>query len=184
MIKAFGQGRTIFSGLQIVLLALLLLPQLAWAQPEVTTATHAARTTTVSTLDTYDASDPGPVDTDFGPMGAALVRMVIALGAVCLLAYLVLGKALPKLMRVEPPTAPQRILRIVDRLALDQRRSVMVLKMGEQHFLVGATEHGIQLLSRLDADDVENALQQAALEGPAPLKRFSNLFLRSPNKES
>jgi flagellar biogenesis protein FliO len=113
----------------------------------------------------------------------AIVQMVFVLGAICLLAYLVLGKMLPKLMRIEQPVAQRRIVSVIDRLPLDQRRSILVMRIGGLYFLVGVTEHGISLISRLDSDDVETAL--ASAEAPRPtLGRLAGALLGRSQKES
>lgn len=114
---------------------------------------------------------------DLPSLGFAFFKMILVLGAVCLLAYLSLGKLLPRLMRVQQPIAGRRIMHVVDRLPIDQRRSIMIIKTGEElYFMVGVTEQGITLLSRLDADDVDNALETATVE-PPKLGRLAGALL-------
>lgn len=122
---------------------------------------------------------------DASDLFGALIQMVLVLGVVCALAYLLLGKVLPKLMRVQTPTAPHRMLEVVDRLPLDPRRSIMVIRLGERFFLVGATEQGINLLSRLETEEVEEALATAAARRDATsLSRFAGNLLSRSRKES
>jgi flagellar protein FliO/FliZ len=122
---------------------------------------------------------------DLGDMGMALLQMLLMLGLVCLLAYFLLGKALPRLMRVQQPTAPRQMLEVVDRLPLDQRRSIMVIKLGDRYFLVGATEAGISLLSRLESDEIEDALAAAdARREATSLSRFAGNLLGRARRES
>jgi flagellar protein FliO/FliZ len=110
--------------------------------------------------------------------------MMLTLGAVCLLAYLSLGKLLPRLMRVQQPIAGRNILQVVDRLPIDQRRSIMIIKTGEElYYLVGVTDHGINLLSRLDADDIDTALATAVTPEPPRLGRFAQALLGRSQKE-
>lgn len=90
-------------------------------------------------------------------IGLQFLHTLFVLGAVCLLAYLILGKALPRILRVPMPTASQRLMTVVDRLPLDPKRSILIVAMGEQHFMVGSTEQGLTLLSRLDGGDVRDA---------------------------
>jgi flagellar protein FliO/FliZ len=106
-----------------------------------------------------------------------LVKMVFTLGAVCLLAYLLLGKLLPKLLRIEPPVAQRRIMQVIDRLPLDQRRSILVLRIGDQYFLVGASEGGIHLISKLDADEIIGTLAAQDVEKPS-LGKLASLLSR------
>ncbi len=105
------------------------------------------------------------------------VRTVIMLTAVSLLAYLLLGKLLPRLMRIEPPTAPRRLLKVVDRLAIDQKRSIMVLKLGDEYYLVGAAEQNISMMSKLDSDRVERLLAETEIPSPG-FSRLNDLFRR------
>jgi flagellar biogenesis protein FliO len=112
-------------------------------------------------------------------LGTQLVNTVIALGAVVLLAYLLLGKALPKLMRIEPPVANRKVMQVIDRLPLDQRRSILVVRIGEQYFLVGASEGGINLIAKLEADEVAAALATQEAEKPT-LGRLATMLSRKP----
>lgn len=144
-------------------------PEFAAALAEAESADDVEKTSTA------DASD----------MFGALLQMVLVLGVVCALAYLLLGKVLPKIMRVQTPTAPHRMLEIVDRLPLDPRRSIMVIKLGGRFFLVGATEQGINLLSRLETEEVEEALATAAARRDSTsLSRFAGNLLSRSRKES
>ncbi|MEQ8273146.1 MAG: flagellar biosynthetic protein FliO [Deltaproteobacteria bacterium] len=143
--------------------------------PEFAAALAEAESADVEKTSTADATE----------MFGALVQMVLVLAVVCALAYLLLGKVLPKLMRVQTPTAPHRMLEVVDRLPLDPRRSIMVIKLGERFFLVGATEQGINLLSRLETEEVEDALASAAARRDSTsLSRFAGNLLSRTRKES
>lgn len=121
------------------------------------------------------------IDDDRSLFGA-VIQMVVVLGGVCLLVYLVLGKLLPRLMRVPNPSGRTRLMRVVDRLPIDQRRSMMLVAIGEEYFLVGASETGITLISRLDADTVRSA--EASL-GPerSGLGRFAEALGGRGSKE-
>ena len=119
--------------------------------------------------------------------GRAFLEMVLVLGGVCLLAYLVLGKLLPRVLRVPAPSASGRLLSVVDRLAIDPRRSILVIRMGEHHFLVGNAENGMSMLARLDARAVQEALDAARMENPSPapwVGLTSLLHKRKPFEES
>jgi flagellar biogenesis protein FliO len=117
-------------------------------------------------------------------LATMLVQMVVVLGAVALLAYVLLGKGLPKLLKVEQPLASRRLLQVMDRLMIDQRRAIMVMKMGDAYFLVGSTEHGINLLSRLDPGEVEAALASTRDGARDPRAGgLAALLGRRPSKE-
>jgi flagellar biogenesis protein FliO len=137
-------------------------------------------------MDKIDKDDPNSAGGTAGiprerTFTEAFIQMVLYLGAICLLAYLVLGKVLPRFLRIDPPIAQRRIVQVVDRLPIDQRRSIMVLKIGDLYFLVGSSEHGIGLLSRLEPDEVENALANAEVQKPS-LGRLAGVFARRSQK--
>ena len=123
-------------------------------------------------------------ENDLPSLSYMFFKMVLTLGAVCLLVYLSLGKLLPKLMRVQAPIASRRILQVVDRLPIDQRRSIMIIKSGEElYYLVGVSENGINLLSRIDSDEIDSALATATVPEPPRLGRFAQALLGRSNKE-
>ncbi len=129
-----------------------------------------------------DASGGGAAEpTD--SLWPTFIRTVIMLSAVCLLAYLLLGKLMPRLMNIEPPTAPRRLLKVVDRLAIDQKRSVMILQLGDDYFLVGAAEQNITLMSKLDAEQIERLVAESGPSNPG-LARLGDLFVRRHAKGS
>ena len=134
-------------------------------------------------LEDVAAWEPTMVKTDQGQdlpsLGYMFFKMLLVLGAVCLLAYLSLGKLLPKLLRIQPPTANRKILQVVDRLPIDQRRSIMIVRTGEEaYFLVGVTDQGINLLSRLDSDELDPALAVEDQEPPKLGKLAQSLLGR------
>lgn len=121
--------------------------------------------------------------TDTSDVGWGAVRAFFALGAVVLLAYLLLGKGLPKLLKIEQPVAQRRIMQVIDRLPIDQRRSMMVVRIQDEYFLVGSTESTINLISKLDGEGVGAALEiaQARMEAEKPsLGRLASLLSRKP----
>lgn len=77
-----------------------------------------------------------------------LLRTLVALGLVCVLAYILVRWVLP---RLQFPTATHRLIRIVDTIALDARRSLYVVEVTNRWLLIGSSEAGVQLISELDA---------------------------------
>jgi len=80
------------------------------------------------------------------------VQTVLALGFVCLLAYVVLRVVLP---RLNVATSSRSMVRVVDRTALDQRRSLFVIEVTGRWLLIAASEGGVELISELDPDKAE-----------------------------
>lgn len=181
-----------FAPLGIVLLALTGVSGPAEAADPETSTTAAASTgpthpeaTTSGVVDAAELDAAFEADEDealggYDPsLGQSFLEMMLVLGFVALLAYLLLAKLLPRLARLPVPTSRQRILTIVDRLPVDTRASLLIVKMGEQHFLVGHSEHGLSLLARLESADVSEALAAAhAQVPPTPWEGLSSLLGR------
>lgn len=155
----------------------------AWAETPTETSSHAAG----DDLDArFEADEASGFDSYEGPgFGQTFFEMVVVLGGVCLLAYLLLGKLLPRLLRVPGSLGSRRLLTVIDRMPLDPKRSILIVKMGEQHFLIGNSEHGLTLLSRLDANEVRDAMAAAEAEQMTPSWTgwTSLLKRRSPREE-
>ncbi|MFI5085906.1 MAG: FliO/MopB family protein [Actinomycetales bacterium] len=100
-----------------------------------------------------------------------VLRVVLSLGAVVLLLWLVArrlaksGGGLPGRGRTADP------LRVVARRGVGQKASVVVLETGGQRFLLGVTEHGINVLHTAEAEaEPDFALSMAAARaGVEPL---------------
>ena len=182
---------------------LVMAPAATYAQSEAATTTAAAAAAQddlrmeaelarleaeAARLDAINAgTERGEVD---GPtLGAQLVKMIIMLTAVCLLAYLLLGRLLPKLMQLNPAVRhsmtampPRGLIAVVDRLSLDPKRTVYVIRVGEELFLVGVTEQGMNMLSKLVLEDLPVDDKGASALGG--LSRFASLLTQRPEKES
>lgn len=144
----------------------------AWAQealPSSTTALEARRIREESErLEAIAAAEelrPESREIDFG---AQLARSFLMLAGVVLFTYLVLGKGLPRLMRLTPAgrrvmigVESRGLIEVVDRLPLEPRRLVYVLKVGQAHYLVGSAEQGMTLLAELASEDIDAAKQLA-----------------------
>ena len=90
-----------------------------------------------------------------GGYGVALAQSLLALVAVCILAWVVLrwsaGRGLGSL------GGGQRI-RVIERAHLDARRTLYLVQIGERAFLVGAGESGApSLLAELPASELPPA---------------------------
>lgn len=142
----------------------------------------------------YEAAVPdraAPEGRDQAPISfyAQMVQMVLMLVAICALAYLLLGKLLPRLLgmttagrRAMITTPTQGVLQVVDRLPLDPRRAFMVVRVGEEHFLVGVADQSMSLIARLD-DSTFTAEPAAPVGGTKLLGPFARLLERRMDKE-
>jgi flagellar biogenesis protein FliO len=103
------------------------------------------------------------------------VQTICALGFVCLLAYVVLKVALPRLNVIG---AGKSMVHIVDRTALDQRRSLYVVEVTGRWLLIGASEGGLQLIRELDPEQAEQEAE--ALNAGARAGRARAPFTEAP----
>lgn len=86
---------------------------------------------------------------DYGMM---LIKMIIALGLVCLLAYAVLRWGVG---RLAGGRAGGEHMQVLGRLALGPNRTIMVVQVGPRFLVLGNTETEISLLSELSAENAQ-----------------------------
>jgi flagellar protein FliO/FliZ len=101
-------------------------------------------------------ADDGPIKPEqFQTGGSVLwmfVQTILALGFVCLLAYLLLSVVLP---RLKVGSSNRTMIHVMDRTPLDQRRSLYVVEVTGRWLLIGASESGVQMISELDPEKAE-----------------------------
>lgn len=118
-----------------------------------------------------------------------LFYTLVVLGAVVLLAYVLLGKLLPGLLGMTAAgrrgmiAAPSRgVVEVIDRLALDPRRSLLVVRVGQSFFLLSLSDQGTTLLARLE-DPGPIAAASAPGRGGSFFDRFQGMLKRRPDQE-
>ncbi|MFP2962174.1 flagellar biosynthetic protein FliO [Myxococcus sp. 1LA] len=115
---------------------------------------------------------------DSESLGWTLVRTLLVLGAVVASIYLTLNVGLRKLMGLQGVAAGrQPLVSVVERLPLDQRRSLFVVKAADEYLLLGGGEGGLQLLSKLDVEAVERIRAQRPQTNAVPLSPFLQKLL-------
>lgn len=87
-----------------------------------------------------------------------LVQTLFALGLVCGLAYVIFRWVLPRLNAVRPSGG---MIRVVERVGLDARKSLYVVEVAGRWLLVASSEAGVQVLSELEAGTAEEAAREA-----------------------
>ena len=83
-----------------------------------------------------------------------MIQTFIALGLVCGLAYFLFRVVLPKL---NVNFASDSMVRVVDRVSLDAKKSLYIVEVAEKWLLLAVTENGVQLVSELDPDTAKAA---------------------------
>ncbi|WP_050989193.1 flagellar biosynthetic protein FliO [Corallococcus macrosporus] len=115
---------------------------------------------------------------DSESLGWTLVRTLLVLGVVVASIYLTLNVGLRRLMGLQGVAAGrQPLMSVVERLPLDQRRSLFVVKAADEYLLLGGGEGGLQLLSKLDVEAVERIRAQRPQTNAVPLSPFLQKLL-------
>lgn len=157
----------------LIAVSLLVVPaNSSWAEEPPATSTVAsearrlrAESERLEAIAAADEPRPEPREMDFG---AQLLKSFFMLAGVVIFTYLVLGKGLPRVMRMTPTgrrvmigAESRGLVEVVDRLPLEPRRILYVLKVGNSHFLVGSGEQGMTTLAKLEPEDLEAAKEIA-----------------------
>ncbi|MEO6587876.1 MAG: flagellar biosynthetic protein FliO [Pyrinomonadaceae bacterium] len=83
-----------------------------------------------------------------------LFQTLVALAFVCGLAYLIFRVLLP---RFTTSFGANNMMRVVDRIGLDTRKSLYIIEVTGRWFLVASSESGVQMISELDGQSAEEA---------------------------
>ncbi|NOK37399.1 hypothetical protein HMI49_29810 [Corallococcus exercitus] len=111
-------------------------------------------------------------------LGWVVVRTVALLGAVIAAIYLTLNVGLRRLMGLQGvPVGKAAVVSVMERIPLDQRRTLFVLKAADEYLLVGGGEGGVQLVSKLDRDAVERIRAARPPSSPVSLSPFLQKLL-------
>lgn len=105
-------------------------------------------------------------------LGWSLVRMLVVLGLVVGLAYLTLNVGLRKLLGL-PAAGRKGLVAVVERVPLDQKRTLYVVKAGDDLLLLGGTDLGVTFLAKLDPK-----LADGLAASPPPAQAISSPFLQ------
>ena len=92
-----------------------------------------------------------------------LLQTMLALALVCGIAYVVFRWILPRLSLARSSNS---MVRVVDRIHLDARKSLYVVEVAGRWMLIASSEAGIHLVSELDAKSAEEAADEVARQRP------------------
>lgn len=98
-------------------------------------------------------------------LGWTLFRTLMVLGMVVALAWLTLNVGLRKLLGIKP-TLGTSVVTVLERVALDQKRSLFVVEAAGEVLLVGGGDGALSLIARLDRDEIDR-LRTAQRQQPA-----------------
>jgi flagellar protein FliO/FliZ len=157
-------------------------PALAVAEPP---PVAAASMPTVPSMPAarLDAPIPGLTDGPASGDPAALespayllFKTLVVLGIVVAIIYLTLNVGARRLLQLAPSSAG--LVQVVERLPLDAKKSLFVVSVAGEYLLVGSTEAGLSLLSKLPADAVQQSLARrdtARAEAATFLQKLQSL---------
>ena len=66
-------------------------------------------------------------------------------------------------------------MKVVDRIALGQDKSLVITKVGTKYFLLGVSSSGINMLKEIPFEDLSN-LQQTENKEAVGMPQFKNVF--------
>jgi flagellar biogenesis protein FliO len=103
--------------------------------------------------DKYSLDSPEPPEGE--SVGWALFRSTMVLGAVLALIYLVLNVGLRRMMGLRLGAGGREpLVQVVERVPLDPKRSMFVIKAAGEYLLVGGGDGALNLISKLDPAEV------------------------------
>ena len=90
-------------------------------------------------------------------LGWTLVRTLLVLGVVVMVIYISLNFGLRKMMGLKAPGAPSdgSVVSVVERVPLDQKRALFVVKAAGEYLLLGGTDTSLDLRGKLDGAEVD-----------------------------
>lgn len=107
--------------------------------------------------------DPPP---ELGPeefsVGWTLFRTVLVLALVISLIYLTLNVGLRRLLGIRPQVYGRSVVTVLERVPLDQKRSLFVVRVAGEVLLLGGAEANLALITKLDAAEVDRQRAQAS----------------------
>ncbi len=95
-------------------------------------------------------------------LGWTLVRTFVVLGFVIMAIYVTLNFGLRRLMGVAAVPRGQNVVQVVERIPLDQKRAMFVVKAAGEYLLIGGGDGALQLITKLDSNEVEKLRVQQA----------------------
>jgi flagellar biosynthetic protein FliO len=173
--------RTLFKSLVPTVLALVLLPATcAWGQAASESSAVSSHSKATTPADVSSAAPVAqPAEDAEGGSGFSFLKVVGGLGLV--LGVIVSGTF--AIRRFAPQyfakKASDKSLKLVESLAMGERRSIAIIEVEDKRFLVGNTPNQITLLASL-GDGASfltgHELAPAPLAPPAPGASFKNLY--------
>jgi flagellar biogenesis protein FliO len=107
----------------------------------------------------------------------SVLWMFAALGFIIAVIYLSLNFGLRRLMGIRP-VGGVSLVQVLDRVPLDQKKSLYVLRAAGEYLLVGGTDGALNLISKLDTQEVERLEREARTQTPSLSPFLQKLLAR------
>jgi|SRR3954471_23431174 flagellar biogenesis protein FliO len=108
--------------------------------------------------------EPGEAVTSTGSQLLAYGEVLLALAGVLVLAYVVLRVGLPRMMGM--PSSKGGPIEIVARHPLEPKKTLYLVRMGPQLFLIAASDTQVQFLTSVAPENVEELLASVKVAEP------------------
>lgn len=109
-------------------------------------------------------------------LGWTLFRTTLVLAMVVALAWLTLNVGLRRLLGIKPALGTH-VVTVLERVTLDQKRSLFVVEAAGEVLLVGGGEGALSLISKLDRAEVDKLRAAEKSAGPVQLSPFLQKLL-------
>lgn len=148
--------------LRLALILSLLVGVTAWAQsPSLVAPVDDGKPPAAETIDgarlpepEIPRSEPPELAAEDLNLGWTLARTMLVLAMVIALAWLTLNVGLRRLMGIRP-TVGTNLVSVLERVTLDQKRSLFVVEAAGEILLVGGGDGSLSLISKLDRAEVD-----------------------------
>jgi flagellar biogenesis protein FliO len=107
-------------------------------------------------------------------LGWTLLRTFVVLGLVIGIIYLTLNVGLRRLLGIRPMAGGASVVSVLERVTLDQKRALFVVKAANEVLLLGASDQSLSLLTKLDPAEIDRL--RAVPERGAPGLTLSPLL--------
>lgn len=110
-------------------------------------------------------------------LGWTLFRTMLVLAIVVGLAWLTLNVGLRRLLGIKAVSGGGGLVKVIERVALDPKRTLFVVEVAGEVLLVGGAEQSMTLLTKLNAEEVARLRAENAARGPVQLSPFLQKLL-------
>jgi flagellar biogenesis protein FliO len=149
--------------------------------PEAETLTATPEPVAPSRADPLLQPKPDPTEAPPGEelgLGWTLLRTAFVLGMVILAVYVTLNFGLRRLLGIAAMPRGPGVVQVVERIPLDQKRAMFVIKAAGEYLLIGSGDGALTLISKLDTAEVEKAKQAQPPSGLALSPLLQKLLKR------